>query len=120
MQMTNIGAMLNRHGWDTEVFDLSANLDRTLSYRENKANIARMTGINLGMDTGMKHMHTQAAYRSQVKKQRADPMYQTGKFSNQVWDLRYQAMPPGKRFSRKTGRRYYERRENRSDRGYRV
>lgn len=38
---------------------------------------------------------------------------QIGK-SDKIWDLRFKALPPGKRIS-KTGKVYYERRTNRSD-----
>lgn len=113
--------MLERSGYDPELFDIEAHYDRKINRTENVKNVARMHGINLsGRDRGVDFLKIQEMERKKTRKIRSDPMYQTGRLSNQTWDLRFQAMPPGKRFSRKTGRRYYERRENRSDRGYMI
>jgi hypothetical protein len=56
--------------------------------------------------------------RKAERARRADPLRQTGRIETpmgRLMDLARIALPPGKRIS-KTGHRYYERRENRSDR----
>lgn len=118
MQAFNIGRMLAGTRWDTDKFDISAHIDRSLRFDENRRNIAGMLGINIsGRDRGTEELQIKASEQARTRARRqADPLWQTGRFTNQERDRRYQAKRPGKRFSR-NGRRYYERRENRSDRG---
>lgn len=97
-------------------YDVYAHVDSSLHFDENLKNIRRQLGIQV-RDRGVEELQIRAAEKARAKKLREDKNRQTGKFSNEVWDRRFQAMRPGKRFSRITGRRYYERRENRSDVG---
>ena len=102
----------------TEMFDVKAHIDRTLSYNENVRNIRNLTGIttrNYGLEQHEQRKVEQK--REQVRRQ--DPDRQTGRIQNahnREIDMRFQAMRPGRRRSQ-SGHRYYERRENRSDRG---
>lgn len=57
-----------------------------------------------------------AIYKAPKKATQASEGWQYGS-SNLAHDKRYQAKPPGKRFSDLTGKPYYERRANRSDKG---
>lgn len=112
----NTRRMLSKTKWDLEQIDTQALWDRSLTDRENRSNIASMYGIRSGPDTGSRRLGQQEQHRSFLQSFRSDPLYQVG-FSNTEIDRRFQAMPPGKRYSRGTGHKYYERRENRSDRG---
>ena len=118
LQNFQIGRMLSNTRWDTEVFDVNAHIDRSLHLDENRRNIANMLGVNIsGRDRGSEMLQIRASeQKREHKRRRDDPLWQTGHFSNQECDRRFQAQRPGKRFSR-SGHRYYERRENRSDRG---
>ena len=118
MQEYNIGKMLANTKVQGEMFDIKAHLDRTLNYHENVANIRQQHGIttrNYGLE-----QHTQnLVERNRERQRRQDKDRQTGRWQNQhniEIDRYFQAMRPGKRFSR-NHRRYYERRANRSDKG---
>lgn len=119
MQAFNIGRTIaanSRH--DTDKFDINAHIDRSLHYDENQKNIKKMLGIQT-RDRGTEQLHQQAAERQRERARRKDSLRQTGPIQGalgHLMDSRRQAMRPGKRFS-ESGRRYYERRENRSDRG---
>lgn len=115
MQQWNIGRMLSNTRWDSQVFDVYSHLDRSLHLGENMANIRQHLGIST-RDRGSEMFEQRAAERARDRQRRSDPHYMTG-ISNQEIDRRFQAMRPGKRFSRTTARRYYERRENRADQG---
>jgi hypothetical protein len=119
LQEYQIGVMLAGTRWDSEVFDIHAHTDRSLHLGENLANIRQHLGIST-RNRGMEQIEQRKAdlQRERARRQQ-DPNRQTGgiqSVSNRAIDMRFQAMPPGKRFSR-TGHRYYERRENHSDRG---
>lgn len=47
MQIRKLQEYIVRNGYDTETFDLNALIDRTLNYRENRENIARLLGIQI-------------------------------------------------------------------------
>lgn len=98
--------------------DISAMMDRNLNYRENLANIRQQTGIQT-RNFGMEAIHQKSAEQKAERVRRQDPNRQTGRWQNPhnlLVDQQFQAQRPGKRFSR-AGRRYYERRANRSDVG---
>ena len=97
MQEYGIGMMLAGRGIERDVFDVSAHLDRTLSYSENRRNISDMLGLG----------GTQRDYAGEHYDR------QTG-FTNTEIDRHLTALSPGKRKSN-SGRTYYERRANRSD-----
>jgi hypothetical protein len=98
--------------------DISAMMDRNLNYRENRANIQKISGIQT-RNFGMEAIHQKSAEQKAERVRRQDPDRLTGRWQNPhnlLIDQRFQAMRPGKRFSA-NGRRYYERRSNRADRG---
>jgi hypothetical protein len=115
MQKYQIGKMLAGTPWDSEKFDIHAHMDRTLHLDENLKNIRSHLGITT-RDRGSEMYHQRIAEQARERKRRSDPLFMTG-ISNQVIDMRFQAMRPGKRYSHTTQHRYYERRENRADRG---
>jgi hypothetical protein len=118
MQMWNIGRMLAGTRHDTEMFDIKAHVDSTLHYGENCKNIMQQLGIST-RNRGLEQMEQLQHERSREHARRQDTTRQTGRIQsehNRLIDMRFQAMRPGKRKSR-SGHRYYERRENRSDRG---
>ena len=118
LQTFNIGRMLAGTKVNSEMVDISAHLDRTLNYRENRANIQKMNGIttrNFGLE---QHQQRQAEQKRE-RVQRQDPDRLTGRIQNahnREIDRMFQAQRPGKRHSR-NGNTYYERRENRADHG---
>jgi hypothetical protein len=118
MQNFGIGRMLANTRVQGEMVDIKAHLDSTLNYRENADNIRKQMGITT-RNYGMERMEQRQAERMRERHQRQDPNRQTGRWQNAhniEIDRRFQAMRPGKRFSR-TGHRYYERRASRSDVG---
>lgn len=118
MQGYNIGRMLAGTRWDSEVFDVNAHIDRSLHYDENARNIRSILGIQT-RDRNAESLEIRKAEQQRARVQRQDPNRLTGRIQNEhnrEIDRRYQAQRPGKRFSA-SGRRYYERRENRADRG---
>ena len=119
MQNFGIGRMLSNTRWNNEMFDISAHVDSTLSFGENKRNIQNILGIQT-RDRGLEHMHHQQESRKRAMNLRKDTLRQTGPIQGDIghrMDMMLHALPPGRRISH-TGRRYYERRENRSDRNY--
>ncbi len=118
MQAYGIGRMLAGTRWSTEQYDIHAAIDRTLTFGENISNIKKQMGIqtrNRGMETIEQRKREQA--RERIHRQ--DTTRQTGRIQserNREMDRKLQARRPGKRISA-DGHRYYERRENRSDRG---
>lgn len=99
-------AMVAR-GVDPELFDVRAMADPRLSYRENVRNMAHQGGAR---PTAAQNRQR---YGVTVGRGR-DEFRQRGR-THEQWDQMYFAMIPGRRYSQKTGRRYYERRRNRSD-----
>jgi hypothetical protein len=119
MQTYQIGRMLANTRHDSEVFDVRAHIDSSLHYDENLKNIQRQLGIQT-RDRGMEHLQHQQQVRAQEHARRQDTTRQTGVIQNahnRELDRLFQAFRPGKRISA-DGKRYYERRENRSDRGH--
>lgn len=116
MQAFNIGRMFAGTKVNTEMFDISAHLDRTLHYGENLRNVQSQMGIttrNFGLEQQERERHE----KTRERVQRQDPQRQTGRWQgehNLMLDRMLHAQRPGKRFSR-SGHRYYERRANRSD-----
>lgn len=108
----SIRAKLVSLGIDPEKFDIHAHTDRTLSRSENMANMAAMHGISLVPKAPIKTTKTQR------RQARLGTFYQIGK-SDPVEDRRRVAKAPGQRKS-KSGKRYTERRKNRSDRPGRM
>lgn len=45
MQRRKLAEFIVKHGYDPQVFDLDEHIDRTLSYRENRDNIAKILDI---------------------------------------------------------------------------
>jgi len=116
MQIYGIGRMLAGTKYNSEMFDISAHLDRTLTYGENRKNIQGMLGIQT-RNKGMEHIHHQEAQRAAEHLRRQAVDRQTGQLQNEhnrLLDAMLHAHKPGKRISA-TGHVYYERRENRSD-----
>jgi hypothetical protein len=118
MQRYNLERMVN----DTkhQDVDIHSLMDRNLNYRENADNIRRVLGIQT-RNYGVEQFQQRAAEQKRERKRRHDnPDRLTGRLQNEhnrELDRAIQAMPPGKRFARKSSHRYYERRENRADRG---
>lgn len=99
-------------GIDTELFDMSAHIDRSLSYQENKENLLRLSGASRESSVA-KHARKTRKTKSKAEK---DPFYQTkGSGLNKTADKQRKAKLPGVRGS-KSGKTYTERRPNRSDR----
>jgi hypothetical protein len=116
-QIYNINRSLARAGIDPEKVDTSAHLDRTLSYSENRQNILRATGA--AHSKSKKIALEKSKHKKTPRSWKEGEFYQIGK-SNTKSDELQRAKPPGQRRS-KTGKRYTERRKNRSDRpGSRV
>lgn len=118
MQQYMIGRMLAGTRWDSEQYDIHANIDRTLTYSENVQNIRQQLGIQT-RQRGVEQLQQRAMERQREQVRRQDSTRQTGAIQTaqgRAMDAILQAQRPGKRFSR-NGNRYYERRENRSDRG---
>lgn len=118
MQGYMIGRMLAGTRHDTEQFDISAHIDRSLHYDENLRNIRSQLGIST-RNRGMEQIQQRQAELQRERARRQDTNRQTGRIQSpagRAMDAKLQAQRPGKRFSR-NGNRYYERRENRSDRG---
>lgn len=118
LQNYGIGRILAGTRWDNEKYDIKANIDRTLSYGENAANIRSQLGIST-RNRGLETLHQQSDERKRETVRRKDTTRQSGTWQgehNLMIDRMFQAMPPGKRFSA-AGNRYYERRANRSDKG---
>lgn len=118
MQEFNIGRMLAGTKWNHEQYDIHANLDRTLSYGENARNIRQQLGIST-RNKGLEQLDQKKAEMQRERVRRKDTLRQTGPIQGALGhrlDALLQAQRPGKRFS-ENGLRYYERRENRSDRG---
>jgi hypothetical protein len=115
MQAFNIGRMFATANprYASDMFDIRANLDSTLSYGENARNIKRMTGSGM-RNRGMEQFERQGAERERERRRRQNPLRQTGVSRNESMDYARLALPPGRRISR-TGHRYYEYRSNRSD-----
>jgi len=114
MQIFNIGRSLSRNNrFDTEAFDISAHLDRSLHYDENLKNIQRITGQS-PRNRGMEQYRQGNEERAREHARRQNKNRQVG-FSNEALDRLLHAQAPGKRRSA-SGRRYYEYRQNRSDR----
>jgi N-methylhydantoinase B/oxoprolinase/acetone carboxylase alpha subunit len=118
MQQYQIGVMLSGTRHDSEMFDIRANLDSSLHLGENLRNIRQQLGIST-RNRGMEQMHQHSAEQQRERVRRKDTTRQTGRIQGTLghhMDAMLQAQRPGKRISR-TGHRYYERRENRSDKG---
>jgi len=118
LQSFNIGRMLSNYSrFDTTQFDITAHLDRKLTYGENAANIRKLAGLGSTRNRGLE-AHQQMIRERQIEHaRRQDTLRQTGRIQNahnREIDRRRHAERPGKRFS-EGGHRYYERRENRSD-----
>lgn len=112
MQQWNIGRMLAGTRIDSEMFDIRAHLDSTLSYDENLKNIQRITGQS-PRNRGMEQYRQGNEDRARERTRRQNKNRQVG-FSTEAIDRLLYAHPPGRRISR-TGHRYYEYRQNRSD-----
>lgn len=110
-QAYNVRRALASAGLETEKIDVSAHLDRSLSLRENVANIKRQYGA--GPSKARKEASMMKGPRMK-KEETQGTFYQVGK-SNTNRDKKRTAKPPGERRSR-SGRWYTERRKNRSDR----
>ncbi len=115
MQIWNLNRMIadgSRHS--TDQVDVKSLFDSTLTLSENRRNISRQIGMttrNYGLE-----QHTQREdERKRAKAQREDVLRQVGHSWYPELDRARSAMRPGKRVS-ESGRRYYERRTNRSDR----
>ena len=105
----SIRAKLVSLGIDPDKFDIHAHTDRTLSRTENMANMAAMHGINL-----VPKAPGPKPTKAQKRHARLGDFYQIGTTHPQV-DKKRVAKAPGKRKSA-SGKRYTERRKNRSDR----
>ena len=95
-------------------YDTHAHVDSKLTRSENLRNIQKLTGTST-RHRGLEDFHQQTAEAKRARALRKQPLRQTA-VSNEHFDLMYQAMRPGKRFS-ESGHRYYERRSNRTDKG---
>jgi hypothetical protein len=118
LQGFNIGRMLSSYSrFDTTQFDITAHLDRKLTYGENAANIRRLAGVGTTRNRALEQ-HNQLIRERQIEHaRRQDALRQTGRIQNarnRELDRKREAQRPGKRFS-EGGHRYYERRENRTD-----
>lgn len=126
---------LARMGLAVDMIDVHAHLDRTLSYTENRRNLAKLFGYRLRAisadDLEQYDRASRANYARTRKKTpttqrkvskkafsqmkllpawQSDPYRRPGKA-----DEKRTAKTPGRRRAVKTGKIYYERRTNRSD-----
>ncbi len=110
LQTHSVRRALAEEGIDTEMFDVEAHMDRTLSLPENLENIKRIHGIGRSID--------QEVERHQgLFKRGADlPIFRQVGSSDFRRDELLPAEPPGRRAAIPGRRkRYYEYRKNRSD-----
>jgi len=118
LQERMMQGMMSNTRWGNEV-DIHSHMDRSLRLDENMRNIQRMHGIqtrNYGLEHIEQRKHEQ--HREHIRRQ--DTTRQTGPIQGMVGhhlDAMLHALPPGRRISA-SGHRYYERRENRSDKNY--
>lgn len=103
--------MLSNRGVETEKVDIEAYYDRSLTYHENVQNFQKQFG---GFHKSVPIRPAGAFLKRGRKSIREDEFYQRGHSHTDI-DKRKSAKLPGKRRSR-TGKKYYERRKNRSDR----
>ena len=97
-------------GVDPQLFDIHAHVDRKLTQRENFINLTNMTG------TAKPKQHREERH---LQSTLHGEFYQIGR-SNKASDEKRKAKLPGDRRSA-SGKKYVERRKNRSDRpGWRI
>lgn len=113
LQEQMIRRALVRGGVDPEKFDVRAHMDRSLHLGENLRIARAHHGISGGRHRD--YAAEAAEERARTRASRADPLRQVG-LSNEAMDRRFRALRPGKRRSSVTGKVYYERRANRTDR----
>lgn len=113
LQSRMIREMMAGSRSELELFDVDAYIDPKLTLTENRRNIAKIHGISFG---GPKDYGRQSRL---LKSDTQGEFYQIGK-SKKSMDERRAVKPPGERYSKKTGKRYIERRKNRSDKPGRL
>jgi len=118
LQERMLQQMMSNTRWGNEV-DIHSHMDRSLRLDENMRNIQQMHGIQK-RNFGLEHLEQrrQEQHREHIRRQ--DTTRQTGPIQGMIGhhlDAMLHALLPGRRVSG-SGRVYYERRENRSDRNY--
>ena len=117
LQKAKIRGILAADDIDMEMFDIDAHFDSSLNLTENIRNIKRISGVSSSRKSVQRH--TKPLTKRQKKSYQRGLFGQTGKSNTEI-DKHRKAKPPGERRS-KSGRKYTERRKNRSDRpGTRV
>ena len=112
LDMYNIRRRLSNRRIETELVDVNALFDSTLSHGENMANIEYQFGLRHGSDT--RRAMESGPSRINKRRDRDGEFYQIGR-TNERYDERRGARAPGFRRT-DWGTSYIERRKNRSDR----
>jgi hypothetical protein len=122
LQLKKIQAKLVEIGINPDDHDILALMHSNLNYNENLEVIKANIGVSKG--TFRNQWEEVSAERSRKsgllreRRQSGDPLWQATSFHDRLnleMDRRLPALPPGRRISQVTGKRYYERRFNRTD-----
>jgi hypothetical protein len=122
LQLKKIQTALVALGINPDDHDILALMHSNLNYNENLEVIKANIGVSKG--TFRNQWDEVSAERSrksgllQERRQSGDPMWQATSFHDRLnleMDRRLPALPPGRRISQISGKRYYERRFNRTD-----
>ena len=124
LQLKKIQAKLVEIGINPDDYDILALMDSKFGYEENFKNVKANIGVSKGTFRNQwEEVSTERKRKSsllQGRRQSGDPLWQATSFHDRLnleMDRRLQAQPPGKRISQISGKRYYERRKNRTDAG---
>ena len=124
LQLKKIQAKLVEIGINPDDYDILALMDSKFGYEENFKNVKVNIGVSKGTFRNQwEEVSSERKRKSgllQERRQSGDPLWQATSFHDRLnleMDRRLQAQPPGKRISQISGKRYYERRKNRTDAG---
>ena len=122
LQLKKIQAKLVEIGINPDDYDILALMDSKFGYEENFKNVKANIGVSKGTFRNQwEEVATERKRKSgllQERRQSGDPLWQATSFHDRLnleMDRRLQAQPPGRRISQISGKRYYERRFNRTD-----
>ena len=122
LQLKKIQAKLVEIGINPDDYDILALMDSKFGYEENFKNVKANIGVSKGTFRNQwEEVSSERKRKSgllQERRQSGDPLWQATSFHDRLnleMDRRLQAQPPGRRISQISGKRYYERRFNRTD-----
>ena len=122
LQLQKIQVELVKLGINPDDYDLLMEMDSQLSYNANLKLIKEKIGVSKGTFRNQwEEVSSERKRKSgllQERRQSGDPLWQATSFHDRLnleMDRRLQAQPPGRRISQISGKRYYERRFNRTD-----